>query len=318
MSSIDKTSPAFQEAKKRAILFYDNEHDLNYQERMDLYVFYEELWRRTLLLASIGFATGVTLPVVLKKKNKLLNPLFPIVGGFLGLSTVPAFTAPLLYKTGMKKVHKKYSEGSNVDKVLQVTPDPFAKSWFWSNYFKQSASDPSKRIRDPRNPNAVIPEAQRPKNGIQGFGDDDRLAPQNSELTSAWDKIRTRQQGQMKSDSTNDTGQIFTDQPVDVNSSSPGGKKESFFDRSSYYGYAAPSDDPQSPSYGSQPTSSYSDDPSSGDSYLDIKSKGKEEAGKHDETSGDLQSYDIPLSGVASGPESAWDKIRGQNGGNKD
>lgn len=323
MSTIDQNSPAFQEAKKRAIAFYDNEHNLGYHERMDLYVFYEELWRRTLLFASMGFATGVTLPFILKKKNKLLNPLFPIVGGFFGLSTVPALMAPLLYNKSMKKIHKKYTQDSKVNKVLEVTPDPFTKSWFWSNYFKQSASDPTKRIRDPRNPNAMLPETHRPKNGIQGFGEYNRSTPENPELTSAWDKIRHEQQTELKSgNGTNELASEYSEHSMNEDSNSNSDEQSRFSsDSSSYYGYAAPSNDPQSPSYNSVQSDNY---PllSSRDSYLSNNSNSNgniEKSQKQHRTSEDSQSYNSSLSGAGgSETKSAWDVIREQNGEKKD
>lgn len=302
MAGIDENDPRYQEAKKRAIAFYDNEHNLTPTQRKDLYIFYEELFRRTLLVCSFGFATGVTLPFVLRKKGTLLNPLIPMAAGFVGLTVTPAIASTPLYNKGLKSLHQKYGEGSAVDKVIQVTPEPFAKSWFWSSYFKRSSEDPNMRIRDPRDPNAhSLSYVGRPKNGVPGFGNDNSTpidntspnTPSNPELASAWGKIRKGDDVQsQQSNSDQSWSQINLGDDSNASSNS----------YSSSYPYPIVTDsnnDKEQPK--SQPDDSYAHNPS----YAKSDEPAKSYLDNSNDSYSDIDSHNPT--------DSAWEKIRSQS-----
>lgn len=147
--SNQNNNPLYEEARKAAIRFYDEEHLLTTDERKELYVFYEQLFRRTLLSSSVGFAAGVALPFFLRR-GKVVNVAYPIGGGLLGGSLLPPVAAPFIYSHGLNEVQNKYGKDSRIDKVILNTPSPITKSWFWSSYFKGSSENPDMRIKDPR------------------------------------------------------------------------------------------------------------------------------------------------------------------------
>ncbi|GMM28645.1 hypothetical protein DAMA08_013610 [Martiniozyma asiatica (nom. inval.)] len=186
----------FDQAKEAAIKFYDQEHLLDQEERKQLYVFFEQQWRRMLLLSSVGCAAGVALPFLIYKvkgMKKMMSPLYPVAGGFIGSSFAPSLFTDSVYQNQLKSVIDRHGTESQIYKTIEATPDPIIKSFFWANYFKRSAENEGLRLKDPReitdmNTPMLI---NKPKGteGVPEFGKPANMGDQQSAV-SAWDQVR--------------------------------------------------------------------------------------------------------------------------------
>lgn len=202
----EEAQKVFKRAKDDAIRFYDEEKQLSPEERGQLYVFFEQQFRRMMLLSSVGFAAGVAIPFIVRKKGKLMTPGLPIFGGIIGSSLMPALFNQTVFDRQLNDVQANYGTESAIYKTIKVVPDPVTKSYFWSSYFKRSSEDPTLRIRDPR----MIDDANAPlvvhkpvttdtETGSTIAADVPRYGrpdyPDSSKFetaVSSWDKVRTQ------------------------------------------------------------------------------------------------------------------------------
>lgn len=208
-----ESKKVFNHAREQAIAFYDAEHTLQPEDRRQLHVVFEQQFRRMMLLSSVGFAAGVGLPFLLRKKGKLMGPGLPIFGGIIGSSFLPALFNQTIFDRQVATVEANYGTESQIYKTLQVTPFPVTKSFFWSNYFKTSAEDPSIRITDPR----LVEDMNTPL--VQ-------RKPVSEQITgnSSWDDVRRQeaaimaegqqQQQQPRSELEDDPFEFKPEEPV--------------------------------------------------------------------------------------------------------
>lgn len=200
----DEAKKVFKRAKDDAIKFYDEEHLLSPEERGQLYVFFEQQFRRMMLLSSVGFAAGVAVPFFLRKKGSMVNPGLPIFGGIIGSSLMPALFNQTVFERQLSDVEGNYGTESAIYKTIKVVPDPVTKSFFWSSYFKRSSEDPTLRIRDPRlidDANAPLvvhkPMTSDPQTGetitadVPSYGKPDNSGRFETAVSS-WEKLRTQ------------------------------------------------------------------------------------------------------------------------------
>lgn len=205
-----------EKVRAQAIAFYDQEHNLNSEERKQLYVFFEQQCRRMLLGFSVGVAIGTAVPFFVRKKGSLVHPAFPIIGAVLGGSIVPGVVNKSIYELQVEQFKKKFGENSSICQTIAKTPDPITKSVFWSNYFKKSSSDPNFRMKDPRTVvNSVKffsleDNPKIPPYGKPGYYKSDQIDPPatlNEQYLSRWDKIRS--ENSMKKPNTDSSHQQY-------------------------------------------------------------------------------------------------------------
>lgn len=193
------TNQDIEKVRETAIAFYDQEHNLNSEERKQLYVFFEQQCRRMLLGFSFGVALGAATPFIVRKKGSLVHPAFPIIGAVMGGTIVPGLVNNSIYTLQIQQFNNKFGSESPICQTIKVTPDPITKSVYWSNYFKQSSSNPNFRMKDPRtivnsskffsiedNP-AVLPYG---KPGYYKSDDPNGAQTMSEHYLSGWDKVR--------------------------------------------------------------------------------------------------------------------------------
>ena len=147
---MDTTGMDIEKVKNKAIAFYEKEHELNKEDRLQLYVFFEQQTRRMLLGFAIGVTIGSMTPFLVRRKGQLINPALPILGAILGGSIIPGLINQQIYKLQVRQFKEKFGDNSKICEMIEYTPDPISKSIFWSNYFKKSANDIRYRMKDPR------------------------------------------------------------------------------------------------------------------------------------------------------------------------
>lgn len=207
-----------EKVREQAIAFYEQEHNLDADERKQLYVFYEQQTRRMLLGFSCGVALGTALPFIVKKKGALVHPAIPVLGAVVGGSIVPGLVNHQIYNMQVQQYRQKFGENSPICLTISKTPDPITKSVFWSNYFKTSSQNPNFRMRDPTTVTdshkffsiADVPKV--PPYGKPGYyKNDERDGPPqtfNQQYRSSWDKVRNQS-------FTSGSGSSTTSPPVD-------------------------------------------------------------------------------------------------------
>lgn len=197
----EEAKRVFKRARDEATRFYDEECQLSPEDRGQLYVFFEQQFRRMMLLSSVGFAAGVAIPFFVRKKGKLMTPGLPIFGGIIGSSLLPALFNQTVFDRQLANVEANYGTESTIYKTIKVTPDPITKSYFWSSYFKRSKEDPTLRIRDPRlvdDANAPLvvhkPVTRDPVSGSTVAAEIPRYGrPEEGKFetaVSSWEKVR--------------------------------------------------------------------------------------------------------------------------------
>ena len=219
--NMDTTGMDIEKVKNKAIAFYEKEHELNKEDRLQLYVFFEQQTRRMLLGFAIGVTIGSMTPFLVRRKGQLINPALPILGAILGGSIIPGLINQQIYKLQVNQFKEKFGDNSKICQMIEYTPDPISKSIFWSNYFKKSANDIRYRMKDPRevegsNKFFQIEESSGggsgsvPPYGRPEFYTNEESEDNDSESNgSSWDNIR---KGKVISNTNfNTTSTTFTD-----------------------------------------------------------------------------------------------------------
>ncbi|ODV94342.1 hypothetical protein PACTADRAFT_51200 [Pachysolen tannophilus NRRL Y-2460] len=149
-NSVDRNAGEY--VKKMAVEFYDLDHELTKDERIDLSLFYNNIWTSTLKFSYLGFLAGISIPFGIKyyKTGSIngVNFLRASFGGVIGMIIVPQVLSPYYFRRKMNEMKISKGESSNEVQIISRLPYPLAFKW-WT-YYKTTATDPSKAMPDPR------------------------------------------------------------------------------------------------------------------------------------------------------------------------
>lgn len=184
----------FSTDKKDAVAFYNEEHDLSANERLELHKFFEGTYKTTTVAKSfVGIAAGLGMVWLVRRKRKL-NPLYAMAGG-IGLSAfVFSYMTPSIYRTKLQELERRVGKDSKIYKVVEVTPEGAEYSYYWSQYFNNSILDQTVRLKDPSKPPSDSSEVEFVDTAVP-FGHrsvEDHLIEENPAIASgsSWEKLR--------------------------------------------------------------------------------------------------------------------------------
>lgn len=142
-----------EEALKVATEFYELDHDLSRDQRLNLGHFYSDIWSNNVRLLYLGFIPGLSVPFFWKyyRTGSLRNVNFMASAftGFTGMLLVPKLFSPMYFESRFRDL-KEHTGGDNSKEVQIVKELPIFFAIKWADYYMITADDSSKIFPDPR------------------------------------------------------------------------------------------------------------------------------------------------------------------------